>query len=78
MFSSPLAIASYLDTILLKIVPKEKYSISYSPFVDAKKDSANELTMTVCSMYELYANFNDKNAKKSGLTFYPTYILKKQ
>ena len=77
-FSSPLAIANYLDTILLKIAPEKKYSISYSPFVDAKKDSANEFTMTVYSMYELYTNFSDTNAKKSGLTFYSTYIIKKQ
>jgi hypothetical protein len=77
-FSSPHAIADYLDTLLLKIIPKEKYSISYSPFVDAKKDSANELTMTVYSMYELYTNFKDENSRKSGLTFYPTYIIKKQ
>lgn len=77
-FSSPLAIAKYLDPLILKILPKEKYSISYSPFVDAKRDSSNEFTMTIYSIDELFEKFNDINATKSGLTFSPTYIIRKK
>lgn len=77
-FSSPKAITKYLDSTIFKTIPREKYSISYSPFVDAKKDLSNEFTMTIYSINELYENLNDSNAIKSGLTFYPTYIIRKK
>lgn len=76
-FSSPAAISKYLDSLLLKHVSKEKYSISYSPTGEAKNDSANEFTMTIYSMANLYESINDKNAVKGGLYFYPTYVVRK-
>ena len=78
MFSSPKAIADYLDAIIIKTIPKDRYSISYSPFPIASQNSVEEFIMTIYSKSELYERFNDPNAKKSGLTFYPTYIIRKR
>lgn len=78
IFSSPKAISNYLKPKISKLVPTGKFSISYEPFGAAKKDSSNELTMTVESINELYNNFDDTNAKKGGLTFFPSYIIRKK
>ena len=78
IFSSPKAISDYLKPKISKLVPEGKFSISYDPFGEAKKDSSNELTMTVESINELYNNFDDTNAKKGGLTFFPSYIIRKK
>lgn len=77
-FSSPAAIAKYLDTIISKMVPKKKYSITYSPFNKAKRDSAVEFTMTIYSINQLYDYYNDTNAIKSSVVLYPTYIIRKK
>ncbi len=77
-FSSPEAIVNYLRPEISKLVPEGKFSIGYDPSGDAKRDSSNEFTMTVYSINELYNNFNNTNAEKSGLTFFPSYIIRKK
>ncbi|HEY4873997.1 MAG TPA: hypothetical protein VIH86_00355 [Puia sp.] len=78
VFSSPEVIGNYLDPEISKLVPEGKFSIGYEPFGDAKKDSSNEFTVTIESMIEIYNSFNDTNAKKSGLIFFPSYIVRKK
>jgi hypothetical protein len=47
IFSSPKAIVNYLDPEISKLVPEGKFSISYEPFNDTKKDSSNEFIITL-------------------------------
>lgn len=78
VFSSPKAIAIYLDPQISKLVAAGKYSITYDLFGDAKKDSSDEFTMTIYSIDEIYNRFNDTNAIKSRLIFFPSYIIRKK
>ncbi len=79
LFSSPVAIMNYAKPIMAKIIPEEKFSISYDPFY--KEEDTNEFIISISSQdYKLYKEFEDKNAIKGKWfqTPYIAYIIRKK